>query len=141
MRFTIKLFALFILVLNSCQSSNINNGGEQDSTVSIGGEKDEHGCLVAAGYTWSTLRQECVRAWEENISLYIINTAQSYQTAAFVYIDSVQHKAEIFVPEEKNSLILDKKDQVYTNGKFNLSQEDHCWTLSLNDTKLYQERK
>ena len=30
----------------------------------IGGEKDEHGCLPAAGYQWCESKQECVRAWE-----------------------------------------------------------------------------
>lgn len=30
----------------------------------IGGEKDEHGCLIAAGYSWCEVRGECLRAWE-----------------------------------------------------------------------------
>lgn len=30
----------------------------------IGGQKDEHGCLVAAGYSWCSARQECERSWE-----------------------------------------------------------------------------
>lgn len=31
----------------------------------MGGERDEHGCLVAAGYSWCEARQECLRLWEE----------------------------------------------------------------------------
>jgi len=31
----------------------------------IGGEKDEHGCLIAAGYSWCEAKQKCLRAWEE----------------------------------------------------------------------------
>lgn len=31
----------------------------------IGGDKDDHGCLIAAGYQWCPSRQECVRAWED----------------------------------------------------------------------------
>jgi len=31
----------------------------------IGGEKDEHGCLPAAGYTWCESKQKCLRIWEE----------------------------------------------------------------------------
>lgn len=30
----------------------------------IGGEYDEHGCLGAAGYTWSYALHDCVRLWE-----------------------------------------------------------------------------
>jgi hypothetical protein len=31
----------------------------------IGGDKDEHGCLIAAGYSWCEQKQKCLRVWEE----------------------------------------------------------------------------
>lgn len=31
----------------------------------VGGQTDEHGCLVGAGYSWSEEKQACVRPWEE----------------------------------------------------------------------------
>lgn len=31
----------------------------------IGGDKDEHGCLGPAGYTWCEEKQKCLRVWEE----------------------------------------------------------------------------
>jgi hypothetical protein len=31
----------------------------------IGGERDEHGCLVAAGYSWCEPKKKCLRSWEE----------------------------------------------------------------------------
>jgi len=31
----------------------------------IGGETDEHGCMLMAGYTWCELKQQCLREWEE----------------------------------------------------------------------------
>lgn len=31
----------------------------------IGGEKDEHGCLPAAGYQWCPSTQKCQRMWEQ----------------------------------------------------------------------------
>ncbi len=31
----------------------------------IGGERDEHGCLPTAGYTWCEAKQKCLREWEE----------------------------------------------------------------------------
>lgn len=135
------IFAVIGIAISGCQSSNLNKNNQQDTMVAIGGDKDKHGCLIAAGYTWSTLQQDCIRIWEGSIPLEIINNAQSYQTAAYVFIDSVEQKAEVFVPDEKSSLILDKNGEIYTNGKFNLAQENSYWTLSLNQTKLYQERK
>ncbi|MFA6039147.1 MAG: hypothetical protein WCV62_00260 [Candidatus Peribacteraceae bacterium] len=31
----------------------------------IGGQKDEHGCLIPAGYSWCEAKQKCLRTWEE----------------------------------------------------------------------------
>ena len=31
----------------------------------IGGQTDEHGCLIAAGYQWCETTQKCQRFWEE----------------------------------------------------------------------------
>jgi hypothetical protein len=31
----------------------------------IGGERDEHGCLIAAGFSWCEPKQKCIRTWEE----------------------------------------------------------------------------
>ena len=33
----------------------------------IRGNKDEHGCLTAAGYTWSELRRGCIRIFEDGV--------------------------------------------------------------------------
>jgi len=30
-----------------------------------GGDKDEHGCIGSAGYTWCAEKQKCLRSWEE----------------------------------------------------------------------------
>lgn len=43
-------------------AGNGSNGGGQV----IGGDKDEHGCLIAAGYSWCDAKQKCIRVWEEN---------------------------------------------------------------------------
>lgn len=31
----------------------------------IGGDKDEHGCLGPAGYSWCEAKNKCLRVWEE----------------------------------------------------------------------------
>lgn len=33
--------------------------------VIVGGDKDEHGCIGSAGYSWCELKQKCLRIWEE----------------------------------------------------------------------------
>ncbi len=37
----------------------------------VGGDKDEQGCLIAAGYSWCEAKQECLRPWEEGCADYI----------------------------------------------------------------------
>lgn len=31
----------------------------------VGGDKDEHGCIGSAGYSWCEPKNECLRVWEE----------------------------------------------------------------------------
>lgn len=39
--------------------------------TAIGGQKDEHGCLIAAGYSWCDSKQKCLRTWEESCDTVI----------------------------------------------------------------------
>jgi len=38
---------------------------EDDTLQKIGGDKDKHGCMIAAGYSWCEKKQKCIRPWEE----------------------------------------------------------------------------
>ncbi len=31
----------------------------------VGGDRDEHGCIGSAGYSWCEQKQKCLRIWEE----------------------------------------------------------------------------
>ncbi|VVB75101.1 Uncharacterised protein [uncultured archaeon] len=39
-----------------------------DPTIApiVGGDKDTHGCIPSAGYSWCETKQKCLRVWEEN---------------------------------------------------------------------------
>lgn len=43
-------------------------GGNEssDHPGSIGGDRDEHGCLTPAGYSWDATSQSCKRPWEKD---------------------------------------------------------------------------
>lgn len=34
-------------------------------TGPLGGDRDEHGCIASAGYSWCESKQKCLRVWEE----------------------------------------------------------------------------
>lgn len=38
---------------------------EKKNQQVIGGDKDEHGCLISAGYSWCEEEERCLRQWEE----------------------------------------------------------------------------
>jgi len=51
-------------IKNEENSGETKNLPEKESRI-VGGEKDIHGCLVAAGYSWCEAKNRCIRVWEE----------------------------------------------------------------------------
>ncbi len=44
----------------------------------IGGDRDAHGCLPAAGYAWCEREKQCVRPWELAKEAGFENTAEGF---------------------------------------------------------------
>lgn len=38
---------------------------EEKEKQLVGNDRDEHGCIPSAGYTWCEAKQKCLRLWEE----------------------------------------------------------------------------
>ena len=52
--------------LEPCSAGNSTGPiKENNGKKLIGGDKDEHGCYIAAGYSWCETKQKCLRNWEE----------------------------------------------------------------------------
>ena len=52
---------------NVSQEENVNPREEKiEEPELIGGQTDEHSCLIPAGYAWCEARNKCMRMWEEN---------------------------------------------------------------------------
>ena len=60
-----KLVLSIILTL----STGVLSGYAAMEPEMVGGQRDRHGCLDTAGYTWSRLKQQCIRIWEQGISV------------------------------------------------------------------------
>ncbi|MDD5040453.1 MAG: hypothetical protein PHY34_04880 [Patescibacteria group bacterium] len=43
----------------------------------LGGDRDEHGCIGSAGYSWCEAKQKCLRTWEEPCTLENSNSASN----------------------------------------------------------------
>jgi hypothetical protein len=57
----VVIFVVYFTVhsMNKFESPNTNQ-------MLIGGQKDAHGCLIAAGYSWCAPKNKCLRVWEEH---------------------------------------------------------------------------
>lgn len=106
-------FALFS-VLISCKFYETEpilvEKPHKDSTI-VDVDKDENGCLSSAGYTWSKLNQECVKAFT-GIQLNPADNASTEDETLCTYIlfNENADKAEIFLPDDK-SFIVTKNGQ------------------------------
>lgn len=64
----------------------------------VGNDRDEHGCLSSAGYTWSYALHDCVRVWE------VGERYANGNHTAYLIMSPDSTFAEIF-PEGKSQIV------------------------------------
>jgi len=79
------------------------------AAVVVGGDSGTHGCKASAGYTWSILKKECIRIFENSTKLSHAEDGKTYTTVAYVIFDG--DKAELFLDTQKESIILERKSE------------------------------
>jgi hypothetical protein len=52
----VSLTLIAVIILSAC--------GQPEEPI-VGGDRDEHGCIGSAGYSWCEPKQKCLRVWEE----------------------------------------------------------------------------
>jgi hypothetical protein len=77
----------------------------KDSTIV--NDKDENGCLATAGYIWSKMNKECVKGYT-GVPLNPNDKPENEDEtlSAFVLFSEDLNKAEVFLPNEANSIVL-----------------------------------
>ena len=108
----------------------------QKAQTKAGTDKDTHGCIASAGYTYSQLKKECIRTFEQKIQLKEMATKGNYTAA--VLFNKDQSKVEIFLKEEKTSVILNRSSKgIWKNSTYTLTQ-DKGFVLSKNKKAFYK---
>jgi hypothetical protein len=115
----------------------------EDEVPLVGADKDEHGCIGSAGYTYSKIKKDCVRVWETGIQLEQLDkNAEAIFSATIIPADD-ESKVELFAVGEKESLILNKdaasKETTYTANNYVLTKTGENWSLSKDGKKLYSK--
>ncbi|TKT80412.1 hypothetical protein XW59_006570 [Aquamicrobium sp. LC103] len=67
------LFAVLPLLVAACSQA-------QTSAPLPGSDRDSHGCIGSAGYSWCERTKQCERPWELAQSRGFENTAEAYRS-------------------------------------------------------------
>src|SRR5690606_38117133 len=134
---SLGLFAL--TACNNPKNSSENTDAQTTTeSTTIGGEKDEHGCLVGAGETWSELKQSCVQIFDVGQRLNPVEVADGEAViSAFVLLADDQSKAELFLPAEEGTVILDRGEgETYQKDSFKFNAAESA--LYINDDVTFK---
>lgn len=118
-----------VIMLSSCSTS---------IQTQVGNDKDKHGCIASAGYTWSEVRKDCIRTFETGIRLNNVTDANA-TTSAFIVFSSDSSKAELFLPSPVNNPILKKSANSWKEKTFELKKENGKLSLYKKGKLIYQE--
>ena len=129
------------------------NGGTKEAETSErkekeaggGSDKDEHGCIASAGYTWSEVQKDCIRLWEKGVRMNAVDDAGK---TLFLVFSPDSTQVELFFSEEGvSNEILDRRGlpaggyawNVEDDDTKNVRLEDGEWTVSQRGRLIYQE--
>jgi hypothetical protein len=116
------LFSVIIGLSFSCAKkvSQENKTEAKSEKVIVGGDVDSHGCKASAGYTWSIVKNKCIRIFEGTKLSHAEESGKTYTTAAYVVFEG--NKAELFLDTQKESIVLERKSEgdSWVNGDLQL---------------------
>ncbi|KAA2223767.1 hypothetical protein [Chryseobacterium sediminis] len=118
----------------------------QKSTPVLGGDRDVHGCIGSAGYTYSQLKNNCIKTFSQKIKLKEVNSDKSYTSMTAVIFTKDMKKAEVFIPDgAAKSIILNKEGKAkvwksgsYIKDSYVLTPYKKSYQIKKNDEVIYQ---
>ena len=123
------------------QSENTTETSEvTQDTPMVGDDRDEHGCIGSAGYSWSALRGECIQVFEVGTRLNPVDVEQEEAviSAFIVSKEGDNSQVELFITGEDQNLILKKEaDGTFKNGKYTYNAQTK--ELSMDGKVAYKQ--
>lgn len=116
-----------------------------EKTEMVGNDKDEHGCVASAGYTWSEVQKDCIRLWEKGVRLASVENAEN---TLFIVFSPDSTQVELFFPEEgAPNEILDRRSlpaggyawNAEDDDTKNVRLENDKWTVSQRGKLIYKQ--
>jgi hypothetical protein len=108
----------------------------------MGSDRDPHGCIPSAGYTWSAIKKDCIKTFEQDIRLEELNPKKDYTSQVAVILSDDKKKAEVFLPGKRGGTILNynAKTKTWGNGMVVLSHNDR-YEIKQGKTVTFAEKK
>lgn len=119
-----------VLMLSACSTTQ--------KEPLLGGDRDKHGCIPSAGYSWSEVRKDCIRIFEDGTRLNNI-LDKNATVSAFVVFSPDQSVAELFLPDMKKHPQLQKNGEGWKNKKFEVKRVQGKLSLYKKGILIYQE--
>ena len=123
--FTLSVVALAFAACNNSTPQQADNAAEAPTTpqqeTMVGDDRDEHGCIGSAGYTWSALRGECIQVFEVGTRLNPVDVEQEEAviSAFIVSKEGDNSQVELFITgEDQNPILKKEADGTFKNGKY-----------------------
>ena len=117
-----------------------------DTVLTVGHDRDNHGCLSSAGYIWSEVQQDCIRPFETGIRM-ISTTEPDATSCAYLVFNVDSTRAELFLPDRETTEVLDRRSlpsggyawNVEDDDTFNVRRTEQGWIIERRGTTLYRE--
>ncbi len=103
----------------------------------IGGDKDEHGCFISAGFSWSPTRKECLRIWEAGVRLKDLINVES-PVSIIIIENGANGPLEVYLPQKAAPVIMEKDgdDWLDKNEDFLVKKENGKFKIFDKNDKL-----
>ena len=128
----VYLFCASVLLVCACSEGNPSTSSSENAataakndTTSVGGDRDEHGCIPSAGYVWSAVHGKCIRTFESGVKLLPAEmpTDGSAVFAAYAVFSEDSLRAELFLPE-RGGIVLDRRTLPSGGYAWNIEDDD-----------------
>lgn len=105
-----------------------------------GSDRDKHGCIPSAGYSWSEVRKDCIQVFDIGVRMDdVLDTNAT--TSAFLVFFNDSSQVEVFFPKEGRNPILKKNGDKWGNKKFEVKRDSGKLCLYKGSVLIYREGK
>lgn len=104
---------------------SLTSSAQDKKSPKVGADKNTQGCIASAGYTYSKLKKDCIRVFEQKIQLNEVAPTATYSSIVAVIFSDDKTTVELFIPKEKESVVLKRTGK---KGNYIWKNENYSFT-------------